>query len=231
MFLLIHHFTLISDGTFFCVTKFIVVLLIFKDVNPTGMPELAFEKIRTNVVDKLKKLDPHLTYHSIDHTLDVVNQAQRIAAEEGITDERDLFLLKVAALYHDSGFLETYKDHEKISYDIFLRDASGSEFTEDDKNIIRGLILSTKIPQQPKTHMEKIICDADLDYLGRSDFLQIGDALRREFTFYKVVSNDQEWEKLQLNFLQNHKYHTKTSQKQREPVKHQHYSKLIADSH
>jgi predicted metal-dependent HD superfamily phosphohydrolase len=217
-------------GTFFCVTKFIVVLLFFKDVNQTGMPGLAFEKIRANVLAELKKLDPHLTYHSIDHTIDVVIHSERIAAEEGIINERDLFLLKVAALYHDSGFLETYKDHEKISYDIFLRTA-GSEFTEDEKNIIRGLILSTKIPQQPKTHMERIICDADLDYLGRNDFKRIGDALRREFTHYKVVSNDEEWEKLQLKFLQNHKYHTKTSQKQREPVKHQHYSRLIADSH
>src|SRR5215212_3088504 len=95
-------------GTFFCVTKFIVVLLFFKAVNQTRMPENAFEKIQTTVLTELKGLSPNLTYHCVNHTLDVVEQSGRIASEEGITNERDLFLLKVAALYHDSGFLETY---------------------------------------------------------------------------------------------------------------------------
>jgi hypothetical protein len=190
------------------------------------MPELAFEKIQTNVLAKLKNLSPYLTYHCINHTIDVVKQAVRIAKKEGITNERDLYLLKVAALYHDSGFLDTYKEHEKKSCEIFIKDATDSHFTEGEKAIIKGLIMSTKIPQQPKTHMEEIICDADLDYLGRSDFFEIGDALRREFTHYKVVSDDKDWEKLQLNFLQNHRYHTKASQKQREPVKQKNYCKL-----
>ncbi|MEP6595968.1 MAG: HD domain-containing protein [Ginsengibacter sp.] len=192
------------------------------------MPENV-ENIQTNLLAKLKGLNPNLTYHCLDHTIDVVEQSGRIASEEGITNERDLFLLKVAALYHDSGFLETYSQHEKKSCDIFLIDAMNLEFTEEEKAIIQGLIMSTKIPQQPKTLMEKIICDADLDYLGRSDFLEIGDTLRKEFIHYNIVSNDEEWEKLQLKFLQNHKYHTSASQKQREPVKQQNYSKLIAE--
>ena len=190
------------------------------------MSENAFEKIQTNLLAKLKGLDPNLTYHSVNHTLDVVEQAGRIAAEEGITDERDLLLLKVASLYHDSGFLETYKEHEKKSCLIFLNDTTGLNLNDEEKKIIQGLIMATKIPQEPKTHMERIICDADLDYLGRSDFFEIGDTLRKEFISYNIVANDEEWEKLQLKFLQNHTYHTRASQTQREPGKQQNYSRL-----
>src|SRR5688572_30635722 len=143
------------------------------------MPENDFEKIQRKVLFKLRGLSPNLTYHCVNHTLDVVEQSGRIASEEGVRGERDLFLLKVAALYHDSGFLETYAEHEKKGCDIFLKDAVNFEFTEDEKDIIQGLIMSTKIPQQPKTHMEQILCDADLDYLGRSDFFEIGDTLRK----------------------------------------------------
>ncbi|MEO6330107.1 MAG: HD domain-containing protein [Ginsengibacter sp.] len=191
------------------------------------MPENSFEKIKTNLLDKLKGLSPYLTYHSIEHTLDLLEQSERIALEEGITSERDLLLLKVAVLYHDSGFLETYADHEKKGCEIFMTDTADSDFTDKEKDIICGLIMATKIPQKPHTLMEKIICDADLDYLGRNDFFKIGDSLRREFLHYKIVHNNYEWEKLQLKFLQNHKYHTNASQKQREPGKQRNLSKLF----
>ena len=193
------------------------------------MSDKAFEEIQTNLLAKLKGLNPNLTYHSAGHTVDVIEQSGRIAKEEGITNERELLLLKIAALYHDSGFLDTYKEHEKRSCLIFLNDAGGFGLNEEEKKIIQGLIMATKIPQQPKTHMEQIICDADLDYLGRSDFFEIGDTLRKEFIFYKIVADDEEWEKLQLKFLQNHKYHTKASQRQREPGKQQNYSKITAE--
>ena len=191
------------------------------------MPENGFEKIKTNLLAKLKGLSPYLTYHCIEHTLDLLEQCERIALEEGITNERDLLLLKVAALYHDSGFLETYAEHEKKGCEIFLEDAANLDFTEKEKEIICGLIMATKIPQQPNTLMEKVICDADLDYLGRDDFFTIGDTLRKEFLHYKIVPDNDTWEKLQLKFLQNHRYHTKASQKQREPFKQQNLSKLL----
>ena len=70
-----------------------------------------FKELKTKLLAKLKGLNPNLTYHSLEHTLDVIEQSGRIASEEGITNERDLFLLQVAALYHDSGFLETYSHH------------------------------------------------------------------------------------------------------------------------
>jgi predicted metal-dependent HD superfamily phosphohydrolase len=78
-------------------------------------------------------------------------------------------------------------------------------------NDICGIIMATKIPQSPKTKLEKIICDADLDYLGRTDYFAISGNLRREFLAFQKIKNDKEWIELQQNFLQSHTYFTKTS--------------------
>jgi uncharacterized protein len=193
------------------------------------MTEKDFKTVKEIVLAELDRLSPHLTYHSKGHTIDVLEQSIRIALSEGIADESELLLLKFAALFHDIGFLQTYDNHEAKGCEAFLQIIAGNGFTDTEKEIIQDLIMATKIPQEPKTHLQQIICDADLDYLGRDDFFEIGDTLRREFLHYKIVSSNEDWEKLQLKFLKNHQYHTKSSRQLREPVKQANYSKLTLD--
>ncbi len=187
---------------------------------------MSFEHLKKMVLDKLQSLDPRLTYHSINHTIDVLKQVERIAIEEGITDEKDIYLLKIAALYHDTGFLFTYSHHEEKSCEIFLEDAKLFELTEEEINKVIELIMVTKIPQTPKNVLQQIICDADLDYLGRDDFFTIGDTLRKEFIEFGIVPDNEAWEQLQLKFLNQHHYHTQASIRQREPYKRLHLQKL-----
>jgi class 3 adenylate cyclase len=189
-----------------------------------------YDLIRQCALHRLKDLDPGLTYHCFDHTLDVLEQSERIASSEGVTDPQQLFLLKVAALYHDSGFLRTYRQHEAESFRIFLEDAPQFGFTDFERSEVERLIMVTQIPQQPKDILEKIICDADLDYLGRDDFFAIGDTLRREFILYGVVPDDNAWELLQMKFLTNHAYHTESSRTLREPSKQAHIRRLVEKS-
>src|SRR5215211_151979 len=184
-----------------------------------------FDVIKQRVCSKLHNLDPKLTYHSKAHTIDVLEQSERIAKAEGVMGN-DLWLLKVAALYHDTGFLRIYHNHEEMSCNIFFEDSIHFHFSEEEKEKIKGIIMATKIPQQPHTLLERIICDADLDYLGRPDFFTIGEQLRKEFLTFRIINNDEEWEKLQLLFLKNHRYHTNSSQKQREDAKQQHIQQL-----
>lgn len=181
-----------------------------------------FLRIKEDIVLKLGALNKNLSYHSVAHTLDVTEQCERIALSENINDAQDLFLLKTAALYHDSGFLFTYQSHEEKSCGIFKEDAARYGFSEDNIGVICGIIMATKIPQTPLTKLEMIICDADLDYLGREDFLLISRNLQREFLEYGIIKNNKEWEQIQLNFLANHKYFTATSLKERNTVKQKH---------
>ena len=193
--------------------------------------EKFYNEISSSALAKLKSLSPDLTYHCLDHTLDVLEQCIRISDAEGVENQHDLFLLKVAALYHDTGFIETYRNHESASCMIFLSEAKKFGFTAEEKEAILKLIMVTQIPQQPKDLLEKIICDADLDYLGRDDFFKIGDTLRVEFLQYQVVPDNDAWENLQLKFLKNHAYHTESSRLLREPSKQLNISKLLLDEH
>jgi uncharacterized protein len=193
------------------------------------MYEEEFKEIKLVVLHRLANLQPTLTYHSPAHTLDVLQQCERIAAAEGLTGQRELFLLRVAALYHDTGFLTRYADHEEESCRIFLADAVHHSFSEEDKNDVLHMIMATRLPQQPETLSERIICDADLDYLGRADFPTIGDRLRREFISHGIVANNDGWQDLQLRFLHAHQYHTASSRALREPVKQLHLQECIRE--
>ena len=160
------------------------------------------------ILNKLKnELPVNLYYHSIDHTLDVYHCAESIGKEEGISDA-DMKLLLVAAIYHDAGYLEQYHNHEQISCDIARKYLQQFNYVQNDIDIICEIITATKVPQRPKTHLEKVICDADLNYLGRTDFFSIGDSLYREMLAIGYIKNKAEWNRVQLDFMQQHHYFT-----------------------
>lgn len=193
------------------------------------MTESRFEALRSTVLTLLdKKLDSKLTYHNLSHTKDVMTQVERIAFGENISDKNDILLLKVAALFHDSGFLEVYKHHEDMSCDIMMRNIKNGDLNDDELEKVKGMIMATKIPQTPYNKLEEIICDADLDYLGRPDFEPISLGLKEEFLVYGVIKSEADWDPLQIRFFEAHSYFTKTCQQDRAPRKAKHLKELKA---
>ena len=159
------------------------------------------------------------------HTLDVVKQAEVIAKKEKVNDKHDLLLLKTAAVFHDSGFLLVYKNHEEKSCEI-AAEALKNIFGEEDIKKINGMIMATKIPQTPHTLLEQIICDADLDYLGRNDFEPISRSLYKEFLTFKIIPEDIIWDHVQIKFFESHHYFTGTSISKRNEKKLKHLNIL-----
>ena len=181
------------------------------------------------ILQKLEsELPKNLSYHAMNHTHDVLEAALRIAANEGITDEEELKLLRVAVLFHDAGFIYIYKGHEEKSCDMAREFLPSFGFNEEQLAIIYGLINATRLPQDPHTHLERIIADADLDYLGREDFYPIAKTLYDEFRIYLGVKDEEEWNRIQLNFLRNHHYHTSYSLRVREPQKQKRLQEMEA---
>jgi predicted metal-dependent HD superfamily phosphohydrolase len=179
------------------------------------MTVAGFEEIKQNILRQLQdQLPVSLTYHNASHTADVLKQAEYIAKQEGIDNEEEMMLLKIAALFHDTGFLLVYKEHEKKGCCI-MREQMQDILDETGLEKICGLIMATKLPQTPLTHLEEIICDADLDYLGREDFESISNELRLEFLANNIVKNDREWQEKQIRFFEQHKYFTATSNSKR----------------
>ncbi len=163
------------------------------------------------ILNKLKtELSENLFYHTIHHTLDVYHCAASIAKEEGVTDS-DLKLLLIAAIYHDAGYLIQNKDHEQRSCEMARHYLPQFHYTKEDIDHICNIIMATKIPQNPKSHLEEIICDADLNYLGRADFFSIGENLCKEMLAFGYIKNKKEWNQIQVDFMQKHHYFTPTA--------------------
>lgn len=187
---------------------------------------MQFEQGKTFILDKLRdELPPHLSYHSVAHIKDVYNACGILAAEEGVQGE-DLTLLLTAALFHDSGFLISQKNHEEISCGIASEHLPGFGYSEQQIKRINGMIMATKIPQQPNNLLEEILADADLDYLGRDDFFTIGNRLFEELSMYGLLSSEEEWNKLQVRFLEAHHYFTKTAKRLRLQTKDENLARV-----
>ena len=189
------------------------------------MPDL-FENIKPLIIARLEKeLDSRLGYHNVLHTLDVLEQAEKIAKKEGIHDPHDLMLLKTAAVFHDSGFLFVYKGHEEKSCEI-ASDYLTETLDQADLQKIHGMIMATKIPQSPRNLLEQIICDADLDYLGRNDFEPISKNLYKEFMTFNIIPANVVWDHIQIKFFESHRYFTDTAIKKRSDKKMKHLAIL-----
>jgi uncharacterized protein len=178
------------------------------------------DEVYKHVIAKIKNgLHSNFTYHSLEHTLDVFKQTQQIAARENISDDESLFLLRLASLYHDTGFLHTYAGHEERGCELAKEELPGFGVSDEQIEKICGMIRATKIPQSPKNKLEEIICDADLDYLGRDDFDLISNNLYKEFTEFGIVKDYDQWMKMQVGFFESHHYFTDSSRAIREPMK------------
>lgn len=187
----------------------------------------SFKEVEKYIEEKLKsELPSDLYYHGLHHTQDVLRSAQMIGKEEGINDE-DMLLLKVAVLYHDAGFTHVYKNHEEEGCNMVRADLPKFGFTAQDIEKICGMIMATRIPQNPQTQLERIIADADLEYLGTDRFDEIGQTLYKEMRVYVSLESERQWNTIQMNFLKNHHYHTDFCRKNREPKKQENLKKVL----
>ena len=178
------------------------------------------------VLQRLKDgLNKHYYYHDVRHTLDVIEQSQTIGKLEGIS-LRELEILKIAALFHDTGFLEVRTGHEQASVDFFQNIGGLSTLTLEDCDSIAGCIRATRMPQNPLNHLERTLCDADLDYLGREDFDLIGENLFLEMSACGEMSDRITWDNLQVKFLEAHSYHTRSNQTRRNMKKEQNLNEV-----
>ena len=185
-----------------------------------------FHAAKAFILDKLEsELSDQLYYHGIHHTLDVLYTIEELCYNEKVTPYEEL-LLKTAALFHDSGFIIESKEHEQLGCGIVRTHLPRYGYTDREIERICGMIMATKIPQSPQNYLEEIMCDADLDYLGRDDFYDIGHTLFKELKASNVLDNEETWNRIQINFLENHSFFTSTNQRRRAPKKQQYLNEL-----
>lgn len=172
---------------------------------------MQYEALREVMTAKFKQeLPPFLTYHNLPHFNNVIQAVTDIGKAEKVSEE-ELILLQTAALLHDAGFIYGDHNHEINSCHIAQEYLPRFNYTQPQINAIKGMIMATHIPQSPKNLLEEIVADADLDYLGREDFFTIAAKLLEERRLQGRINTEQEWNRTQEKFLQEHRYFTQTA--------------------
>lgn len=179
-----------------------------------------FDGAMRHALERLEReLAPEYQYHSLEHTRDEVLPAvERLATAEGTGTEARL-LLRTAAVYHDIGFLTAPEAHEVASARLAAEVLPGYGYTPVQIAAVCAMILATRLPQTVTNLLEGIVADADLDVLGREDFLQRNADLQAETTALGGATSDEDWYQAQLRFMQDHRYWTESARRLRDPRK------------
>ena len=169
----------------------------------------------------------NLYYHTIEHTLDVYQAAKKLIGREKVDPHTGL-LIETAALFHDAGMTLEYKDHETASTEIAVKQLPQYYYSKDEIATICELIMITTMPQRAQTLPEKILCDADLDNLGREDFFINSFKLKLEWEMNGVLTCSLgQWLVGQKEFLEKHTYFTASAFKMRQEKKLKNLAEIL----
>jgi predicted metal-dependent HD superfamily phosphohydrolase len=190
---------------------------------------LVLNEAQSLVTDLLQnKLSKNIKFHTLQHTQEVVAGCQLIAGHVQLSEDNQ-FPLYLAAWFHDTGYTSgSSKDHEDVSIRLAMEFMDARSLDEEVKKMVVGCINATRMPQNPTSQIEQIICDADLFHLGTDSFDEKNKLLRQELN--EFGDNDvskKDWRKINIRFLERHEYFTPYAKQKLQPVKDRHLAELL----
>jgi predicted metal-dependent HD superfamily phosphohydrolase len=136
------------------------------------------EEICRNLI--MRYHEPHRHYHTTKHLLNMLTMIDQLA------DDHDLFLVRLAAWYHDAVYAipEGQVSNEEASARLALRQLSRVGLEQEDLNQIARLVrlTETHLPG-PRDPEGELLCDADLAILASNpgDYADYVAAVRAEY--------------------------------------------------
>jgi adenylate cyclase len=177
---------------------------------------LRIQDLEEFIFNKLEaELPLKYSFHNLKHTKDVYTQAELLGRAENVSPE-EMLLIRTAALLHDTGYIYTYQNHETKSLDICKEILPKFKYSNDQIETICNLILCTKKNAKPTNILEEILIDANSDYLGRIDYIQMSLNLYHESRAFNNSKSESEWFASQAKLIEGHEYFTETARKLRE---------------
>ena len=151
-------------------------------------------------------LSEEFKFHTLGHTMEIVNSCRNIGMAIGISDS-EMEMLLIAAWFHDVGYTKTYVGHEEISCQMVEEFLHSLSYSQERIDTIKNIIMATKMPQNPSTTLEKIIADADLYNLGSKEFFLRNEEIREElYLRLGRTFTDEEWAKSNLTLLEKQQF-------------------------
>jgi len=151
-------------------------------------------------------------FHNLHHALAVRSAAVDIGRQMEFSEE-EMEILELAALFHDTGFVEVYEGHENISKQIAQEFLEKKNYDTTKLQSVLNCIDATLPTKQPGNKLEEVIKDADLMGLGADNYPVSLAALRHEWEVFQNKSfSDIEWFELNDKFFSSHEYFTEVAQ-------------------
>lgn len=167
-----------------------------------------------------------LIFHNLEHSLEVQNNIIELGVNSGLT-AKEILLLRLAAIFHDTGWIENKEDHESHSVLIAEKFLANNGVPDNDIKIISDLIKITNITLTPNTLLEKVIRDADILHVGRKGFNKKSQLLRSEKELnLNRYYNDKQWLEKNINFLETNHFFTDYAKQQYQSKKEKNILKL-----
>ena len=162
--------------------------------------------------DLLAKIPEKYAYHCAGHTREVVHAAIEIGKHSDLSAD-DMETVIVAAWFHDTGYADGYDNHEARAATAAAEKLQLWGATPKKIADVTQAILSTQMPQHPKSLVDQVLCDADMYHLSTGGLEETGQRLRKELGVVKHMDfTDEEWDRFNLKFLKNQQYHTSYGQ-------------------
>lgn len=135
------------------------------------------EKYSSDLIKK--ESSEKLVYHAIDHTWQIVKNAEIIGASENLNEE-EMNILLTSAWFHDIGYTNKYQEHEEESIAIATKFLKLKKVDKDIIDLVAECILATTLPQKPANKIAEVLCDADMMHLGMENYFELAEKLRQE---------------------------------------------------
>lgn len=171
----------------------------------------------------------HYFFHNERHTEQVFERVQYLADTEWISDI-DREDLQIAALFHDIGFIEQYAKNEYIGSQIARKWLEGQHHDEKRIKKIERMIMATVIFSKPKTLLEQIMQDADLDNIGTEAGFENSLLIEKELKEIAEISivGCQYWQ-YAYKIYHDFQFHTQAARAERNEWKEKNMKKIIAE--
>lgn len=173
-----------------------------------------------------REIPAQYVYHSVDHTMRVAEAACELAQDAGVSPEEKEDLI-LCALFHDTGFSVSAKNHEEHSKTIARAFLEKEGLDRDRIERIAECIDATRMGHHPSSRIQMLMKDADMSGLGKEDFFEVTEQLRQEMN---VVNGDgidkREWDRINLEFLREHEFYTEEAKSRFADAKQKHIKSI-----
>lgn len=164
--------------------------------------------LKEQVLDLLRQKFPEDRhyYRGASHTLKAMD-----VVEEYIDYMRvgtfEAQILRLGVLMRDLGELNPV-EHGEDGIELVRKTLSDAGYSFVQTKVVSDLVKAARHPHRPTNLLERIICDVDMEFLGREDHEEANEMFFQELLRNSMVNSREEWEQWQEEMLENYKYHT-----------------------